>query len=222
MSTQLSLTKWINNSVESDEIKKHHLQEVKDRLGLSPFTGKIISLAMYDVERDMGAVYFVDDDAGCSFESDSFSYKSRTEKEILEDFWEGAKSYDNFVTFNGRSFAMPFLYHRSAINEIRSAVCIAKERYLTKQSFPHHIDLLDEFTFYGALHKRPSLQLLCEAYDVEFDSTVKGEDVTELFLQKKFRDIAKRSANDVLAIKSLYEKWRLYLAPQSFINTSEM
>jgi len=223
VASQLSLTKWINKQEgATDEVVGRQLTEVKSRLSLSPFTAKIVSLAMFDIERNIGAVYFSSGAEDDSFKSDSFLYKSRSEKEILEDFWEGARSYDNFVTFNGRSFTMPFLYHRSAINKLRPTVDIARDRYLIRQSLPYHVDLLDEFTFYGAVQKRPSLAVLCNAYEVDLQSSVKGEDIAELFQQNRFRDIAKHSSSDVMAIKSLYEKWRDYLAPQVFINASEI
>ena len=194
------------------------LEKVKSDLSLSPFTGVIVSLAMYDVERDLGAVYFVSDDSGVSFQSDSFGFKARTEKEILEDFWEGARAYDTFVTWNGRSFTVPFLYHRSVATKIRPTVEVGKQRYLTNQSFPHHVDLLEEMTFYGAA-RRPSLSLVCDAFGIPFKQKFTGEDIAELYRRKKFRDIATHNAQDVLTIKELYEIWKLYLAPSSFLNT---
>lgn len=148
-----SLTKWIDKSGDEKEEKDRKRDDVKERLSLSPFTGLIVSVAMYDVERDLGAVYFTSDLPDESFKSNSFTFKQRTEKEILEDFWEGAIGYDTFVTFNGRAFALPFLMHRSVINEIKPSVEIAHQRYLTKQSAPFHVDVLDEMTFYGAVQK---------------------------------------------------------------------
>lgn len=219
--SRAALTQWIEKGAYPEEEKRRKLEQVRSRLALSPFTGSIISLAVYDVERQNGAVYFVSDTSGEHFTVDGFACKQRTETEILEDFWEGANSYDVFVTFNGRSFQLPFLYHRSVVCGVRPTVTIARQRYLTKQSLPYHVDLLDEFTFYGDLPHRPSLQLLCGAYGVENASILGGEEIEAAFTEGRFRTIAEKNMGDVLAIHGLYEKWKHYLAPHSFINTLE-
>lgn len=220
--TRSSLTHWINKGNYSEEEKAKKILDVKSKLSLSPFTASIISLAVYDVERKTGAVYFVSDTPDESFEIDDFTYKQRSEKEILEDFWEGANSYDTFVTFNGRSFTLPFLRHRSGMLGVKPTVDIANSRYVTKQTLPYHVDLLDEFSFHGSMNHRPSLQLLCGAYGVENTSLLAGEDIEGAFLDEQFRNIAEKNAGDVQAITKLYEKWLTYHAPRSFINKTEL
>lgn len=219
--TRASLTNWIEKGNYSEEQKTQKLNEVKSRLSLSPFTASIISLAVYDVERKTGAVYFVSNDTEESFVADGFTFKQRTEKEILEDFWEGASSYDVFVTFNGRSFTLPFLYHRSVMNEVKPTSDIAKQRYITKQNMPYHVDLMDELSFHGAMSHRPSLQLLCGAYGIDNTSLLGGEEVAEAFADERFRYIAEKNAGDVMAINSLYEKWKENIAPRTFLNATE-
>ena len=222
-STQYSLTKWIGQQPISDEEKDRLSEEAKERLGLSPFTGDVISLAMYDLERKTGAVYFVADDSVIDYADGDWKYKVRTERQLLEDFWETAKNYDVFVTFNGRSFDVPFLIHRSIMSGVRPTVELIGQRYLTKQSHPYHVDLLDELSMYGALQRRPSLQLLCNAYKIPYvKEGVGGEDIGELFASKKFRDVAEKNAADVTATVELYKIWKYNLAPASFINAIEM
>lgn len=220
--TRAALTHWIDKSKLSEEDKNKKRSEVIDRLSLSPFTGSIVSMAVYDTERKTGAVYYVSKDTESDFESNSFSFKQRTEKEILEDFWEGAQNYNVFVTFNGRSFTMPFIYHRSVMLGVRPSADIARQRYVTKQAAPYHVDLMDELSFHGAMAHRPSLQLLCGAYGIENASLLGGEDIAEAFIEEKYREIAEKNAGDVAAIASLYEKWKLHLAPRSFINAVEL
>lgn len=220
--TRASLTHWIENSDYTEIEKQKKLENIKSRLSFSPFTASIISLAVYDVERKTGAVYFVSDTPGESFSVDNFTFKQRTEKEILEDFWEGATSYDIFVTFNGRTFALPFIHHRSVMNAVKPTVDIARQRFLTRQSLPYHIDLLDEMSFYGGMSHRPSLQLLCGAYGIDNASLLGGEEIGEAFADGRFRYIAEKNKGDVEAINSLYEKWKEYLAPRTFLNTLEI
>jgi len=150
-----------------------------------------------------------------------FVLKSRSEKEMLEAFWDGAQEFKTFVTFNGRGFDVPFLNLRSAIHGIRPSVDLMDGRYLYQQKHVHHIDLQDQMTFYGAMYRRPSLHLFCRAFGIESPKAdgVAGDDVTELFHSKKFRDIAEYNARDVIATTELYRKWLKYLAPRSFLNT---
>jgi len=68
---------------------------------------------------------------------------------MLENFWNGAKSYQEFISFNGRGFDVPFLMIRSAIHKIIPSKDLMHGRYLYQQlSNAKHIDLFDQLTFY--------------------------------------------------------------------------
>jgi 3'-5' exonuclease len=180
-------------------------------LGFSPLTGQLVALGLYDLERAKGVVYYVGRGDEEDFTEEGYSFRQRSEKDILADFWEGAKSYDTFVTFNGRGFDVPFLFHRSAIHGIRPTKNLLEGRYPYQQKSCRHVDLQDELTFYGAMSRRPSLHLFCRAYGIESPKgEVSGDDVAELFREKKFRDIASYNAKDVVATTELYLKWRDY------------
>ncbi len=194
----------------------------KAALGLSPFTGSVASIALYDIERKQGAAYYIGQDTEMSEREGDFILKQRTEKEILEDFWEGILGYDVLVTFNGRAFDVPFLLHRSVVHGVHPSHTFAQSRYLTKQTLPYHVDLMDELTMYGAMSKRPSLHLVLQAYGIESKKgEVDGSQVAELFHQKRFRDLVRHNIDDVIATTALYEKWKQYLAPASFLNAIE-
>ena len=190
-------------------------------VALSPLTGEIVSLGMYDIERELGAVYYTSGDDERDFSDESFSYKIRGERELLEDWWEGARSYDTFVTFNGHSFTMPFLYHRSAIHKLRSTTEIARQRYLTKQTLPYHIDLLDELSFYHMMQPCPSLKVLCDAYGIEHEAMGESERA-EIFLKENFRPLALHNAGKLQALRQLYKIWKTHFAPRSFLNALEI
>jgi DNA polymerase elongation subunit (family B) len=194
----------------------------KSALGLSPLTGSIVSVALYDVERKQGAVYYVGDGTKAIEQNGDFIIKERTEKEILEDFWQGVCEYDVLVTFNGRVFDVPFLLHRSVINAVKPSHTFSQSRYLIKQSSPYHVDLMDELTMYGAMSKRPSLHLLLQAYGIESrKDEVDGSKVAELFQARRFREITQHNISDVIATAALYDKWKQYLAPIRFLNAIE-
>lgn len=220
--TRSSLTQWIDKADFSEQEKHKKTEYIKSNLAFSPFTASIISLAVYDVERRAGSVYFVSDTPDDSFSVDDYTFKQRNEAQILEDFWEGAKSYDTFVSFNGRSFLMPFLHHRSVMNKVKPTVEIARQRFLTRQAMPYHVDLMDELSLYGGMKHRPSLHLMCGAYNIDNTSLLGGEEIAEAFADKRFRYIAEKNMGDVQAITELYKKWKEYLAPASFINTVDI
>ncbi|MES2748942.1 MAG: ribonuclease H-like domain-containing protein [Patescibacteria group bacterium] len=219
--TQNSLRAWIDRKVRTNEEREGLLTTVQNELGLSPFTGRIVALGVYDLERAHGAVYYV----GTGGESDEvvgdFILKNRSEASLLEEFWEGAREYDTFVTFNGRAFAMPYIIHRSLSHGIQPTQELMKYRYLTQQSMPYHIDVLDELTWYGAMRNRPTLHLLCRSYGITSPNLdgIRGTLVANLFSKKQFRDIALYNLKDVVAIKELYTVWLKNLAPVNFLAT---
>jgi DNA polymerase elongation subunit (family B) len=181
--TKKVLTRWVERTASSKTEYEKELENVKKQLGFSPLTGSIITIGMYDVERAQGAVYFAGDSSRELFVEENFTYKERTEVEMLKDFWEGVSSYDTFVTFNGRSFDVPFLYHRSVVCGVRPTVSLLGRRYLTQQTLPYHVDLLDELTFYGVMNRRSPLHLFCRAYEIESPKNeMGGEDVAGLFI----------------------------------------
>ncbi len=216
--TQEVLSRWIHKTTKTKTEEESQLTDLKEGLGFSPLTGKIVAIGVYDLERKQGAVYYTGEGRESDEEVGGYVLKQRTEKEMLEDFWEGAKSYDTFVTFNGRSFDVPFLLHRSVVQGVMPTCDLIEGRYLYQQKGVHHVDLQDQLTFYGAMFKKPSLHLFCRAYGILSPKSegISGDDVALLFKEKKFHDIARYNARDVTATTALYEKWLMYLAPVSF------
>ncbi len=209
--TKQTLTSWVENTSKSDSEKQKILGDIQSGLGLSPLTGKIVSLALYDVERHKGAVYYLSDTHRDEVVQ-NWSYKVRDEADLLRDWWDGVKEYDTFVTFNGRSFDVPFLVHRSLIHSILPTKNLMAGRYPSQQKRSQHIDLQDAMTFYGAMYRRPSLHLVCRAYGIKSPKTeISGDHVAALFHEKKCRDIAEYNIRDVIATAALYERWRQYI-----------
>ena len=153
--TQDILTQWIKKESSSDEDYKVALEDLKNGLGFSPLTGEIVAIGVLDNERNQGVIYYQDPSGKQKETSDkNFKFKPCGEKEMLESFWSGAKSYDQVVTFNGRAFDAPFLITRSAIHGVKPSVDMMEGRYLYQQKGIRHIDLLDQLTFYGATRKK--------------------------------------------------------------------
>lgn len=212
--TQGVLSRWVDRTARNDSEHNAEMKDLREGLGFSPFTGMIVAIGLYDLERKQGVVYYQSDTPTADVTHGEFILKSRSENEMLVDFWEGAKTYDTFVTFNGRGFDVPFLNLRSAIKGVRPTHDLMEGRYLYQQKHVRHIDLQDQLTFYGAMQRRPSLHLCCRAFGIESPKSegVAGDDVATLFHTKQFRDIAEYNSRDVVATTALYQKWVAYLA----------
>ena len=87
-------------------------------------------------------------------------------------------------------------------------------RYLSSQPRnAKHIDLLDQFTFYGAVRRKGNLHLWSRAFGIKSPKAegITGDDVGHLFREKKFFEIAKYNVGDLIATKELYEKWEKFV-----------
>ena len=182
--TQKVLTRWIEKEASNAEDYRLALEDLKSGLGFSPLTGEIVAIGVLDGDRDQGVVYF-QAPGGKESESthENFKLKPMTEKEMLENFWQGAKNYDEFISFNGRAFDVPFLMIRSAIHNLRPTRDLMEGRYLYQQKSCRHIDLLDQLTFYGAVRRKGNLQLWARAFGVKSPKSegVSGDDIGRLF-----------------------------------------
>lgn len=211
--TRESLTRWIRREAEDYE---RALEDVKNGLGFSPLTGRIVAVGVLDDEREKGAVYFDAPNAHVlDHEKDGIKYKVLSEKEMLEHFWRGVAEYDAFVSFNGRGFDVPFLMVRSAVHGIRPSKDLMSNRYLGNQDYDaKHIDLLDQLSFYGAMRRKGNLHLWCRAFGIESPkaSGLTGDDVKALFDTGKYEDIARYNAGDLRATRELYHRWKSYMA----------
>jgi len=214
--TQDALTWWIKKESSSEDEYQASLQELKQGLGFSPLTGEIVAIGVLDCEKNKGAVYFQAPEQNLvESEENGIAFKPLTEKEMLENFWQGVKSYNEFISFNGRAFDVPFLLIRSAVHRVRPSKDLMRGRYLYQQlESARHIDLLDQLSFYGALRKKGSLHLWSRVFGIASPKAqgITGDDVKGLFQAKKYLEIAKYNVGDLLATKALYERWKDYIA----------
>ena len=227
--TQHSLTRWIKREAAGDEGKYNvYLTDVKEGLGFSPLTGEIVAIGIYDTHKKGGVVYYstsasqskamADKQSGEKrheeIEKDGFVYKVKTEKEMLNSFWQGAIKYQEFVSFNGRSFDVPFLMVRSAVHKIKPTINLMSNRYLSSQVYgARHIDLQDQLAFYGAVRRKGSLHLYCQAFGIKSPKSegITGDDVGRLFKEKEYFKIAEYNSWDLIATAELYNVWTEYI-----------
>lgn len=212
--TRENLTRWIKRESKSDAEYEEALSELEEGLGFSPLTGQIVAIGVLDAEREKAAVYYQPADASdTDFEEADCKYEPLSEKEMLQKFWDIATKYDAFVTFNGRSFDVPFMMVRGAVHGIKPTKNLLANRYLQYQpQNAKHVDLLDQLSFYGAMRRKGSLHLWTRCFGIESPKAqgVTGDDVRGLFKEGKYKEIAKYNARDLRATLELYRKYRDY------------
>ena len=197
------------------------IEAVKDGLGFSPLTGQIVAIGVLNPETNKGAVYYLVPDGnppagGEKSDDDNVQYiPFATEKDLLKSFWDASAHYDQFITFNGRSFDAPYLMIRSAIDKVKPTKNLMTYRYESDQygKTITHLDLLDRLTFFGAVRRKGNLHMWCQAFGIESPKSkgVSGDDVAQLFREKEYLKIAQYCFDDVLATEKLWEYWERYV-----------
>jgi len=188
--------------------------EITRFMSLWPFTSQVVCIAMLNAETGRGQSLFVaeeHEEAGDE-KSDIKFVPCADEAELLAQFWEAGKKFDNIVTFNGRGFDVPFVYLRSAILNVP----ITKKNWLGyRYATEPHCDLAEQFTFYNVsgrdgAARRFNLDFYCKAFGIESPKShgVSGMDVGNLMAEGKFREIAEYCLRDVKATVDLYKVWK--------------
>ncbi|MFA6503170.1 MAG: ribonuclease H-like domain-containing protein [Candidatus Paceibacterota bacterium] len=209
--TQHNLSWYLRESSRTDEEYEYEMKELRQGMGLSPLTGYIVAIGVYDTETEKGAVYFsAPNTTLTTSEEGGIKYEVLSEKEMLEQFWKVAEVCSEFVSFNGRGFDAPFLAIRSMVHGVKPTKDLLSNRYVAMQRGCVHIDLMDQLTFYGAARFRKSLHLFCRALGIPSPKVggTTGDDVALLYKEGKYADIARYNAGDLFATAALYARWR--------------
>jgi DNA polymerase elongation subunit (family B) len=210
--TRDALTKRARKEAADEEEFKEMVTELESGFALSPLTAEIVAIGVLDADTMKGAVYFQAPGTDIpESEENGIKLVPMTEAEMLSRFWELSNSASEFIGFNSRGFDAPFMMARSAINGIRPSVDLMSDRY--GRFGVKHTDLYDQLSFYGASRfAHGSLHMWCRALGIKSPKSdgVKGDDVSTLFREKKYLDIAKYNMGDIIATKELYDRWVKY------------
>lgn len=185
------------------------IEDVKKNLNLHALTAQVLCVALFNPDTKQGKVFFQSDTKDQYFSQDNTcQFQSGTESEILKSFWDVIPKYDQFITFNGRSFDCPFLMIRSAMLHVKPSRNLVPYRYESKI----HCDLLEQMTFYQAT-RRFSLDFYCKQFGIESPKAkgITGLDMRRLYEERRFRDIAEYCYGDVVATAELFHRWNEFL-----------
>ncbi|MEW6653740.1 MAG: ribonuclease H-like domain-containing protein [Bacteroidota bacterium] len=195
---------------ETESVKRETLIENAKRcLSLYPFTAKIVCLAMMNTDTNKTLVLFEHhENEAWETAEENVMYQSASEKDIISKFWKYTSKAAKLISFNGRGFDLPFIMMRSAMLKIKPTRNFIKNRY----DLAAHIDLLEQFTFYGVT-KKFNLDFYCHAFGVESPKAngITGMEVKELYKAGRTKDIAIYCGKDVRATYQLYKIWDEFL-----------
>jgi len=190
--------------------------EIQRLFSLWPLTGQIVCIAMSNVDSFRSKVLFLSDNGKDAPNREApltaEFVPCANETELLTEFWEVAVRYESIITFNGRTFDIPFIYLRSALLNVR----ISRKDWLGYrfQTEPH-CDLLEQLTFYGVsgrdgAARRFNLDFYCKAFGIPSPKShgITGMDIGRLMAEGRARDVAEYCLGDVLATVKLYSIWK--------------
>jgi hypothetical protein len=180
----------------------------------SPYTGKIVVIAMLNPETGRGVVWYEATER-CEAQSEDgfFEYVGCGEKEMLAEFWMALSKFERFVSFNGRTFDGPFLSVRSAVHALLPSKNLSGYRY----SVESHIDLLEILTFHGTVSRdqSPSLHSACLAFGIPSPKSeeMHGYAVGDAYREGRLAEVAAYCRKDVEATAALFKRLETTLLP---------
>lgn len=190
---------------QDDEQRTETLQ----KLNLYPLTAQIIAIGLLNPETGRGKVLYQSIHQEQKMSDDGLiEFLSGTENDILHNFWDVITKYDQFITFNGRTFDCPFILLRSAIQGVHPTRNLLPYRYDTRI----HCDLLDQLSYYGAT-KKFNLDFYCKQFGIESPKShgITGLDMGTLYAEGRYREIAEYCLGDIRATALLFQKWNSFL-----------
>ncbi len=178
-------------------------------MGLSPMLGKVVSLAYG--EGDLETVESVrvlvvpppDHDAARQAEYPEWMVPV-SEPQLLEAFWSLAGHAEVVVTYNGRTFDVPFLIARSLVHGISARVDLLGNPYALRP----HLDLYRVLT-QGRPLGPMTLDMVCWALGITSPKDeMDGSQVAPAYARGDIEMIATYNRKDVVATSAVFRRVR--------------
>jgi len=176
-------------------------EEVPEKLGLHPGTGRVVAIATWYPDEDRGNILLEGNPASWAILESGVKIFRGQEKELLGEFWDLVKeNCGPIITFYGRFFDAPYLMLRSAILDIEPTRNLMPYRY----SFGDHCDLAEVLSFW---HGRVdgTLDFWCHQFGIASPKAeTHGSDVAQLYKDGRLEDIGRYCLGDAKATGLLY------------------
>ncbi len=207
---------------EIDEATRHYLlsrqktdearEGIRDRLAFVRGMGRVVSIAMWNMKTDTGAVMV--QGSGCKWEEFDVVPGTKVfrgnEREMLIEFWKQAQDWGTVVTYNGRGYDGPVLMTRSAMLDVAPSRNLTGYRYSIKD----HCDLMEVLNFFGAARESYSLDYWCRRFGVESPKgKMDGSRVADKARAGRYDEIAEYCLRDTRATADLFQRLRKTLIP---------
>lgn len=176
-------------------------------MSLSPFFGRVVSLAVGDGEQDprtQEVTVFVVPPEGSTHKADKAASWIRpvSEADLLRAFWTLAGHAEVVVSYNGRGFDVPFLIGRSLVHRVPARVDLLSNRF----SLRPHLDLCQVLT---TGRGGASLDVVCWALGLSSPKEeMDGSMVATAYAKGDLASIALYNAGDVRATTDVYQRVR--------------
>lgn len=171
-----------------------------DALALSPWTGRVVCVAILDTEepdRVARTVWSSADarDGQCGgWQVISLC----TEANVLREAW-GTLRGKQVCTWNGIGFDIPFLVGRSLVNGVH----VDRSLLDAKPWEPRHLDLM------AKLGRASSLDVCAQAMGLPSPKQdLSGPEVGAAWARGEFMRVAEYCARDVDTLHEIYKRWR--------------
>ena len=179
-------------------------------MGMSPFFGKVISVAIGDGDAQPGSD--ADQVTVLAVPPEGFEpppegvpehVRFMSEEDLLRAFWALASKAECVVSYNGRGFDVPFVVTRSLIHGIPARVDLVSGKW----SLRPHLDLYELVAQRG---RGPSkLDVVCWSLGIESPKEVMdGSMVAPAYARGEILKIAEYNAHDVRATSAVYRRCR--------------
>jgi len=198
---------------DPDKIAEAEIKN-REKFALSPMTGKIIQLGLLvnipDQDGGLDAEGIVVTEIGTVKHIEFNIIKCQTEKQLLTEFWtELSEMWMNgnepLVTYNGRSFDVPYLLKRSLINGIERPTGLPFMDILNKYG-RGHIDLFEKLNAYGEFSSLNEWSYLTGDCDAITDND--AYKIAEWYEHGEIDKIIDKNKMDLMKTYFLYNKMK--------------
>ena len=175
-----------------------------DGLALSPWTARVVSVALWSMERRAGRVFY---DLGAKETSptvDGWTLQGvECEHDVLVEVWSRLFGVD-ICTWNGLDFDQPML----AVRGMVLGVAIDKTLLEAKPWESRHLDLCAKTAM--GFKGKAALEVAAAALGIPSPKqTMSGKDVGPMWAAGRKREVALYNAGDVSTLRDVLSYWRI-------------